>query len=62
MEFTFGVATTATVHFHPLDIGEYNYFRVSWENSSVRRVTTTNPEGLAGKVIQITADVGPGDC
>jgi hypothetical protein len=62
MEFTYSVATTSVVHFHPLDIGEYNYFRVSWENSSVRRVTTTNPEGLAGKVTQITADVGPGDC
>jgi hypothetical protein len=62
MEFTYSVATTATVHFHPLDIGEYNYFRVSWENSDVHRVTLTNPEGLAGKVIQITADVGPGDC
>jgi hypothetical protein len=62
MEFTFGVATTATVHFHPLDIGDYKYFRVSWENSSISRITTTNTEGLAGSVTQITADVGPGEC
>lgn len=62
MEYTFGVATTSTLHFHPLDIGEYNYFRVSWENSDVHRVTLNNPEGLAGKVTQITADVGPGEC
>ena len=62
MEFTFEDATTATVHFHPLTIGEYNYYRVSWENSSIRRVTTTNLEGLAGEVTRITADVGPGEC
>ena len=62
MEFTFGAATTTTVHFHPLDIGDLNYFRVSWENSDIRRVSLTNPEGLAGRVVQITADVGPGEC
>jgi hypothetical protein len=62
MEFTFGVETTTTVHFHPLDIGDYKYFRVSWENSSIHRISLTNTEGLAGKVTQITADVGPGEC
>jgi hypothetical protein len=62
LEFTFNVATTTTVHFHPLDIDDYKYFRVSWENSSQLRITTTNTEGLAGKVTQITADVGPGEC
>lgn len=61
MEFTFGVPTTTTVHFHPLDIGDFQYFRVSWENSSIARITLENTEGLAGHVEQITADVGPGE-
>ena len=62
MEFTFGVETTTTIHMHPLDIGDYKYFRVSWENSDIHRISLTNTEGLAGRVIQITADVGPGEC
>jgi hypothetical protein len=62
MEEHYSSSTTETVHFHPLDILDFNYFRVSWENSSIQRVSLTNPEGLAGRVVQITADVGPGDC
>jgi hypothetical protein len=61
-EELYSTATTETIHFHPLDILDFNYFRVSWENSSVQRVSLTNPEGLAGRVVQITADVGPGEC
>ena len=60
MEFSYNVGTTSTVHFRPLDIGDFNYFRVSWENSSIQRVSLTNPEGLAGRVVQITANVGSG--
>jgi hypothetical protein len=62
MEEHYSSSTTETVHFHPLDILDFNYFRVSWENSSIQRVSLTNPEGLAGRVVQITADVGPGEC
>jgi hypothetical protein len=62
MEFIFTEATTETVHFHPLDVGDYKYFMVSWENSSLRRITTSNTQGLAGKVVKITADIGPGEC
>ena len=62
LEELYSTATTGTIHFHPLDILDFNYFRVSWENSSIQRVSLTNPEGLAGRVIQITADVGPGEC
>jgi hypothetical protein len=62
MEFTFGVATTTTVHIHPLVIGDYKYFRVTWENSSLHRATSDNPAGIAGKVTKITADIGAGEC
>ena len=62
MEFTFTDATTETVHFHSLDVTEYKYLMVSWENSSLRRIDLTNPQGLAGKVTKITADIGPGEC
>ena len=62
MEEHYSSSTTETVHFHPLDILDFNYFRVSWENSSIQRVSLTNPEGLAGRVVQITADIGPGEC
>jgi hypothetical protein len=61
MEFTYTEATTTTVHFHPLTVGDYQYFRVSWENSDQHRVSPTNPDGLAGKVVKITADIGPGE-
>lgn len=62
IEYTFETATTVIVHFHPLIIGEYNYYRVSWENSFQKLITTTNTEGLAGTVLWVTADVGPGEC
>ena len=60
-EFTYTNATTSTVHIHPIDVTEYKYLRVSWENSSSRRISLTNPQGLAGKVTKITADIGPGE-
>jgi hypothetical protein len=62
IEFTFTNATTETVHFHPLDVTEYKYLMVSWENSSLHRINQTNPQGLAGRVVKITADIGPGEC
>jgi len=61
-EFTFTDATTQIVHIHSIDVTEYKYLRVTWENSSLRRISLTNPQGLAGKVTKITADIGPGEC
>ena len=62
IERTFASAATETVHLHPIDVTEYKYLRVTWENSSLRRISLSNPQGLAGKVTKITADIGPGEC
>jgi hypothetical protein len=38
-----------------IPVNTYNYFRVSWINSSVYNISHTNPTGAIGKVTKITA-------
>ena len=47
-------ATTTTIQWYNVPVNDYNYFRVSWVNSSVYNVTATNPSGAIGSVEKIT--------
>jgi hypothetical protein len=51
---TISTPTTSTVTWSGVPVGTYNYFRVSWINSSVYNITHTNPSGSIGKVDKIT--------
>lgn len=53
IEVVYPTATTITV---PMSypIGEYNYFKISWENSYRELISETNVEGLAGTVDKVT--------
>lgn len=53
-ETTYAIATTGNVSFN-LEIGDYQYFRVSYQNSSLSDVTSDNPMGLTGTVDKVTA-------
>ena len=50
-ELTVATSGTFTV---TMDINEYKYFRIRYQNSLMADVTQTNPMGLTGKVDKIT--------
>lgn len=50
-ELTVATSGTFTV---TMDINEYKYFRIRYQNSLMADVTQTNPMGLTGKVDRIT--------
>lgn len=51
---TISTPTTTTVVWANVPVGTYNYFRVSWTNSSVYNITPSNPGGSIGSVKRIT--------
>ena len=51
---TISTPTTTTVSWSSVPVGTYNYFRVSWTNSSVYSITPTNLNGSIGTVDKIT--------
>jgi hypothetical protein len=46
--------TSTTIQWYNVPVSEFNYFRVSWVNSSIYNVTSTNPSGAIGSVEKIT--------
>jgi len=53
---TISTPTTTTVTWASVPTGTYNYFRVSWINSSVYNITSSNPSGSIGTVDRITVN------
>jgi len=51
---TISTPTTTVVSWASVPVGTYNYFRVSWINSSVYSITPTNLNGSIGTVDKIT--------
>jgi len=49
---TYAIPTTGSISFD-LEVGEYNYFRVSYQNSKKEDTTATNYAGLTGTVDKV---------
>ena len=51
---TIATPTTTIVRWVNVPVNDFNYFRVSWVNSSVYNITSTNTSGAIGSVEKIT--------